>query len=392
MAAPILLLDFARTRRFDRRLVFVRSSPAWRAATATPLRAATAGQPRLETDGLRLEPAATNLLLHSTAFNQTGWTASFTTVAPALPPTVAPDGSPTAWKLSETAATRYFRLYQRYLVAEGVHTASIYAKAAERSVVRLRLSNTAGMATAAADLTAGALLADSAPGATVAAVGDGWYRVTLPMGLTGTDNTFTVMLGADTGPPVTYAGDPACGLHLWGAQLEAGSAATSPIATGPAAAQRAGEWVSLPLARLPRWSAGSGTLMIEAGLPHAAAGPQTLAALSGTGGDGMSLRLPGDGTVQVSVVTGGTPGTPRAIGTVAPGTPFRAALAWGPDGVAAGLDGGAMIDCDDPMPDGIATLHLGHNGGTEHADARLRRVAFHAGRLPDAVVRRLTRG
>lgn len=391
MAAPLLLLDFARTRRFDRRLAFARPAPAWRPAAPGPLRAAAAGQPRLDGTGLLLEPAATNLVLHAMAFDQAGWTPSYTTLTPA----VCPDGSLTAWTVRETATTRAFRLYQRYLTGEGLHTASIYAKAAERSVVRLRLNNTAGTATAAANLADGTLLADSVPGTTVTAVGDGWYRLTVSMALTGTDNQLFILLGRDTGPPTTYAGDPACGLHLWGAQIEAGSHASSPIATAGAAAARGPESVTLPLTRLPRahlpdGPPDRGTLLVDVDLTGAASTPQTLAALSA--GDGaLRLRLPGDGTVTAAVSSGETESA-VSLGPAAAGIRLRAALAWTPDGMAAGANGGAVTACDGTPPGGLGALHLGHADGAEHAGVRLRRVVLYGTRLPDAVLRRLTQG
>ncbi|PWC31535.1 hypothetical protein [Azospirillum sp. TSO22-1] len=390
MAAPILLLDFARTRRFDRRLAFARPSPTVRAGTATPLRAVATGQPRLDAAGLLLEPAATNLALHGSAFDQPSWTLRYVSLAPAA----APDGSLTAWKVSETAVTNTFRLSQRYIAAEGLHTASVYAKAAGRSVLWLRMSMVGGYATVAANLADGTLLADSMPGSAIMPVGNGWYRVSMTQPVTGTDNSVLLVLAPNIGPlPASYPGDPACGLYLWGVQMEAGPMASAPVATGATAAVRAAESCSLPLDRLPRWSPDAGTLLVDAELPLAPTMPQTLATLSDSGGgNALSLRLPGGTAVRASA-SGGFAGADLAIGTMTPGTRFRAALAWNADGLAACLDGGVVAGADGGAPGGLAALRLGHAaGGAEHARCRIARVALYPDRLPDAALRRLTRG
>lgn len=385
MADPILLLDFARTRRFDRRLVFARSAPAWRDGAATPLRAVPAGQPRLDPCGLLLEPAATNLVLHNAALDRTEWLRTNVTVAPAA----APDGSLTAWRLAETTTSGSHRLFQRNLAGEGPHTASAYVKAAERSVVRLRINTTDGAATGGFNLADGTQLGDSAAGSTITPVGDGWYRITVSRTIHGTDSFVALFLAADAGPMVSYAGDPACGLLVWNVQLEPGSLASSPIATAAAAVTRPAESVSLPLDRLPRWAPAAGTLLVEATLPTLPAEAQTLAALSDPGGGNrLRLHLPGGAEVRASAEAGGAVDLAAGVATVA--TRFRAALAWDADGLAACMDGGAVTGGAGGVPGGLTALHLGHASGDEHAHARLGRVALYGERLPDAVLRRLT--
>jgi len=328
-------------------------------------------------------------VLHASALDEAVWTPRNVTVTPA----VAPDGSPTAWRVAEMAVpNNSFRLSQRYLAGEGLHTASVYAKAAERSVLRLRINSAGSLATVAANLADGSLLADSTPGSAAVPVGDGWYRLSVTREITGLDTTVLLILGPDTGALGFYDGNAACGLLVWGVQLEAGPAASTLVGTGATAAARPAESCSLPVDRLPRWSPAAGTLLVEAEVPLAPATPQTLAALSHPdGGNAVRLRLPGGSAVQASAVVDGAPEATLAAGTMTPGARFRAALAWDADGLATCLDGGAVASGGPGAPGGLAALHLGHAGaGGEHARCRLGRVVLYPDRLPDAVLRRLT--
>lgn len=387
MAAPILTLDFARTRRFDRRLVFARPSPARRGTVSGPLRPVPSGQPRLDPDHLLLEPAATNLLLNSNRADQAGWyTYNCTRAAGAA----APDGSATACKLVEDTATAVHRIQQRNIVGSGTHTGSVHVKAAERGMARLRLVNpSGGVFTAVADLTAGTLTPDSSPEAAITAVGGGWYRLSVTGTLTGTSNQFLVMPMVPEAPSGSYLGDGSSGILIWGAQLEAGTEASSFIATTDAAGTRAAESCRLPLAALPGWSPSAGTLLVEAVVPQLPVGPQTLAALDG-GSGALRLRLSGSALAAESAA-GGTPSATPSAGTVATGVRFRAALAWNAEGIAAALDGAAPAVCEGAPPAGFDALHLGSGpSGAEQAAVRLARLTLYPDRLPDAVLRRLT--
>ena len=391
MTDPVLSLDFAKTGRFDRRLVFARPTPARRTAASGVLRAAPPGQPRFEAGGLLVESPATNILLHSAGYDQANWTLTNCTVVPAA--AVAPDGSLTAWKIVETASTTYNLMLQRNLAAEGLHTASIHLKAGERGFARLRVTNSSGPVNAAVNLADGSLLADSALDATATALGDGWYRVTVSKMLTGPDNRVMVMLAESAGPAAPHLGNPTHGLFAWGAQLEAGDAATSYVATGATAAPRAAESCTLPLPRLPRWTPAAGTLLVEAAVPAVMATPQALAALSdATGANALRLCLPGGAGVQASAVVEGSTTATLTPGSVGAGTRFRVALAWNGDGIATCLDGGAVASGDSgPPPADLTALHLGCGaGGTEHARGWLGRVVLYPERLADAALRRLT--
>jgi hypothetical protein len=151
--------------------------------------------------------------------------------------TTAPDGTSTADKLIEDVgvATNY-RLVQSISVTTGlVYTFSIYAKAAERSWVRIGADTTrfADNTFAYFDLTNGVVGSLGAGGIShsITSVGSGWYRCALTALCDSTGaNDFEVFI-AEADNDITFNGDGTSGLYLWGAQLNRGHSATAYMST-----------------------------------------------------------------------------------------------------------------------------------------------------------------
>jgi hypothetical protein len=163
--------------------------------------------------------APNNLLTNSESFNASAWSKSDATVTANA--TTAPDGTSTADKLAETATTAQHYLFQS-AGAAGAHTATIYAKAAERSwlIVTLNSSNTFF------NISSGTV--GSVPGGFIASItdaGNGWYRCSVTATLPASG---PIVFWTSTANNVTsYAGTAGSGIFIWGAQLELGTAATT---------------------------------------------------------------------------------------------------------------------------------------------------------------------
>jgi hypothetical protein len=191
---------------------------------------------------------AHNIILNSAGLSF--WTAVSVTVSDNA--TAAPDGTTTADKLVEGNVTADQAIYQQSLGVAGVtHTLSIYAKAAERSAVALRVYNAANdWETAVFDLSGGSNTQNNSGSSTtfasrtqaITAVGNGWYRCSLTATLPSAicffvahlSNSATPTLDASTGS-VAYAGDNTKGAYFWGGSLELASSAGKYVATGAAA-------------------------------------------------------------------------------------------------------------------------------------------------------------
>jgi hypothetical protein len=191
----------------------------------------------------------TNLLLRSEEFG-TGWTragvlafgsGSVTDAA------IAPNGTMTADLITEdTSVSNVHRVSQGCTVAAGSNTASIYAKRAN-GIRNVEINaNALTNARAVFDLSSGAVGEVSNGTASIQSVGNGWYRCSVTGVSAGGASTLFIQIATDTtAASSTYTGDGTSGIYLWGAQLEAGSKATSYIPTTDAAATRAADVASI---------------------------------------------------------------------------------------------------------------------------------------------------
>lgn len=198
--------------------------------------------------GLIIEAAATNLLTYSEQFDNAAWTKTNATItANSL---AAPDGNTTADKLVESAGGTYHSAIQTPTLAAAMHTFSVYAKAAENSVLALDLySVTDGTATCFFNVASGTIgsTVDSFIGAVtsgIQAVGNGWYRCWITATPSAVATRIGIFLADGATETLNYSGDSTSGLYLCGAQLETGSVATSYIPTTSAAVTRAADVVT----------------------------------------------------------------------------------------------------------------------------------------------------
>ena len=289
--APFIGRPFSRLARASR-LLF-----SWRAAdlgvpsldaltgqTATFVRASAGGavldrngrlrtpvhsQPRFEMvdldgDGVRetpavlLERAATNLFTFSEAFDDASWGKTAVTVTANA--ATAPDGSSNADKLAEDATSNVHRLSRAYVPAVGdVLTLSVFAKAGERSWIKVSMDNYGGAFPASraawfnlATGQIGTQLAGS--NATIVALGNGLYRCSVSQSVAATAATsginYIAIANADGGD--TYAGTAGNGVYIFGAQLEALAFPTSYIATAGATGSRSADTFSFPFGITPQ--------------------------------------------------------------------------------------------------------------------------------------------
>lgn len=187
--------------------------------------------------GLLLEAAGTNELTQSQTFST--WTlgnASITTNA-----TTSPDGTNNASKLIEDNTTNIHRI-SLSINPTGTYTLSVFAKAAERSILTLMPASTAGGDTPVYfDLAAGTISASlgSANSASIQKFPNGWYRCSVTDSMGGFGYPF-IGVAAVSGTQ-SYAGNGTSGIFIWGAQLEASPWATSYIPTTTATVTRAAD-------------------------------------------------------------------------------------------------------------------------------------------------------
>jgi hypothetical protein len=150
------------------------------------------------------------------------WTETNTAIT--VNSTAAPDGTTTASNVLETAATGYHETRETFACTNAVsHTATFYAKANGRTVIRF-LPRTSSGVIANVEFTLSGAGSESLISGTatrsIAAVGSGgWYKLTVTFtGNATATGEFQVNICESAGTD-SYAGDATKGVYLWGAQV-----------------------------------------------------------------------------------------------------------------------------------------------------------------------------
>ena len=198
----------------------------------------------------RITSTTTNLAIRSEEFDNATWVQTGLnafgsgSVANAI---AAPDGTVTGDLIEEDTSTGFHRVSQTLIsgtVSTGTYTASVYVKAAQRSRAHISLDDnatgevTAGFAllTQAFNITTAGSWSGSA--ASIEDVGDGWFRISLTSTKGDGSSALTLRVGIAqvSTTTISYTGNGASGLYVWGAQLVASDSNGRYVRTTAAAA------------------------------------------------------------------------------------------------------------------------------------------------------------
>jgi len=421
-AVPTLDLQFAATRSLvdnisGRNLItFTRASSATYVDRDGILKTAATNEPRFdhnpttgESLGLLVEEQRTNLLLQSENLGTT-WTLNGLLAlggGSTLNAAIAPDGASTADLITEDTATSTHATTQGSLsFTSGItYTASCFVKrgtGSRNATIQLRFAAFSGTPRVSIDLSTGAITLAGSGGTIVSqAYPNGWWRVSLTATATATVTSF-VDIGLVSGTTtLSYTGDGTSGCYIWGAQLEAGSFATSYITTTTAAATRAADLATITGAAFSSWyRQDEGTLFAESQLPAGSAtntsSRTTIDLTDGSTNNRLSVRAITSATTadQLTVRSNSATTVQFASNGSAVGTTARKfAAAVKIDDFATWATGAstAASDTSGAMPNGINQANIGvATGGTEVLSGTIRRLTYFPARLPNTALQRLT--
>ena len=177
-----------------------------------------------------IEEQRTNLVTYSEDFANVAWGKFGTTITANT--IIAPDGTLTADKLVEDTSTSEHRVLEIDSLGGSVdntnYVCSVYAKAGERTKIRLKENGGNSGSNLTFDLSNGTISGGS--NGTITDVGNGWYRCSMLRTIS-YSISFNFQIILVDGINTTYTGDGYSGVYLWGVQVERGSFPTSYIKT-----------------------------------------------------------------------------------------------------------------------------------------------------------------
>ena len=351
--------------------------------------------------GVLVEEQRTNLLTYSEQFDNAAWVKSESSVTSG--DAIAPDGTLTADKVTETAATSQHTVTQSQSVVNGTtYTYSVYLKAAELGYALLGTSGSGLPFTViSVDLSTGAVSTGTGTplNAFAVDVGNGWWRAGFSIASTFSASANLLVYLSQDGIYAnrSHTGTLGAGIYLWGAQLEAGAFATSYIPTVASQVTRAADQISILTSAFP-YSATEGTVVFEGGVQGANAVDNRLAMISNASASERSIDINltistlriASTTVVATVSTGNC--APTNTNTV--GQPMKVAGAYKQDDFAACLDGGAVATDTSgavPAPGAATDLYIGRfSTGIRYLNGHIKRLAYYASRKDNSTLQVLS--
>lgn len=351
--------------------------------------------------GLLIEEQRTNLLTYSEDFTNAAWTAAELTVSGNS--AVAPDGTTTADKLVESAATALHVLYRNPSYTSGLtYTATVFAKAAERTQVHVQvggISAFGALTWAVFDLSTQTVVNDSnSPTTSIANIGNGWFRLSVTKTATATGSP-QLQIGPAVGGTATYAGNGTSGVFVWGAQLEAGAFPTSYIPTTTTALTRNADVASMTGTNFSSWyNASEGTFYAQYSIQATAGVDRRILVVEGSGGqnvNGIIMFVSNSAQKAASFnnfVSSSNIGRIDSVAAFSANTTYKGAFAITSSDRALSVNGATAVTSTSAFSiPSMTNLAIGQDGvGNTNINGHIQRISFYSQRLPNATLQALT--
>ena len=338
----------------------------------------------LAAKGLLIEEARTNLVTYSAQFDDAAWSKFNATVTANA--TTAPDGTSAADTLVETATTN-FHFIQNAYTTTGALSFSVFLKENTRRFGGIHINDGAARG-CSIDLRTGTL-GTPYGGATASVVnyGNGWFRLTVTATAGAAGNV--VVYVSDSNALASYAGNGTSGIFIYGAQLEAGSFATSYIPTVASQVTRSADVATMIGDNFRSWyNQNEGTFVFGFTPDSTVANNTRVANISQGDATGRVVDVNSDGTSWLSYNGSGN----SVIGSAAVTSATRSIAAAYKTGDYAGVIGGgtvatrtdALVNIPTQMRIGAFSASIGFLNG------HIRSLGYYNTRQPNATLQTLT--
>jgi hypothetical protein len=331
---------------------------------------------------LLIEEARTNLALQSEDFGTT-WVSIGASVS--VNAATSPNGLVTADKLILDLLSTTGRVQQATTLS-GSHTFSAFLKASEWNWTFITPSMAVGGVWF--NLSNGTIGTQQAGCVgSIVSYGNGWYRCSVT--LTGTGSVSSTRVTPTNADNTITAGDGTSGIFAWGAQLEAGSFATSYIPTTTAALARSADVCSITGSAFTGfYNQSEGAMLVNAFTP--ASGDRTILSTDDNTANEM-IRLRTEGTNPFFKVTdGGSEVVAIDAGTVVANTPFKLAGSYKVNDFASSINGGsAVTDTSGTIPT-VDRMRIGAGQGGNTMCGCISSMRYFKKRVSDSRLQTLT--
>lgn len=339
----------------------------------------------LQPRGLLIEEARTNSITYSDDWSNAAWVKSGATVTANA--TASPDGTVNADKVVETATTAPHAVYQVFTYGAGlVYAATVYAKKAERNWIYVG-ADTAAAEAVFFDLDTGTVGSQGTGYVgSITNAGNGWYRCTVIITQsTALPPNFLVVGLASANNTPSYAGNGTSGVYLYGAQLEAGSFATSYIPTVASTVTRNADVATMTGTNFSSWyNQSEGTFAVQATSAIVNTTTRSVATILNSGTPANCMRVILSLQRQFNASNSGATQADLDGGDPVSGANTKIAAAYAVNNFALSLNGGAVVtDVTGTVPT-VNTLTFGANEfDASRLNGHIRTFVYFSPRLPN---------
>jgi len=278
-------------------------------------------------------------------------------------------------------------------VSGTTYTWSVFAKAAERTIIQLA-NNAGGGGTANFNLTTGVATLTNGVSCSMQNYGNGWWRCILSYTSISTGNHNVQIRLCDASGNATYNGTGNQGAYIFGAQLETGSVATSYIPTTTAAITRNADVISVSGAVSGSIGQTEGTLYAEVDVRFLNSTNRRILYISdGTSTNSCDIRIDTTNVIRCVLGASTTSGTVGINSSAITTGIIKIAFAYKSGDFALSVNGATALTASGTFTFGTAlsNIVLGNQvGGTTFLNDRIRAAALYTTRLINEELQALT--
>jgi hypothetical protein len=347
--------------------------------------------------GLLIEESRTNTILQSEDFSSASWNASSQrNLTVSVNNTTSPSGATDADKLTVGSTTTIYQVLQNTatLTSGTAYTVSCYFKAGEITRVNLYAGSLITLpASAIFNLTgSGSIIGTPTGTASIQQLQNGWYRCNITA-TAGASSSTSLRISPVSGTSTNYPGNSVDSFYAWGAQLEAGSFATSYIPTTAASVVRSADVCSISGAAFSGfWSNNEGSLFSSGDARTTATGVATYV-MANSGANTNQVSIYRNSTTNFYGVANSGLYTANIQFASSNGSFNKIAGSYATNNARSAANGTlGTPDSTVTVPTNLTRLNIGSSGtgSQEFANGCIAAVRYYKKTLPNAKLQALT--